>query len=179
MNSNLSLENNPLGRTAALYVCACRAFESKREKPLFVDPYAESLAGSYGIELLTAMAKELAYEAPLEAKIEFLAKDAVVRTAFFDEHISKTITEKAIDQLVILAVGGDCRPYRLDCLKSCTTFEIDLPDVIEYRKNVLNSLGAKPRGKLVSIAIDLNDPSWPLKLIESQFDPKKKNSISG
>ena len=40
MNSQLE---NRLGKTA-LYICACRALEAKKEKPLFVDPYAESLA---------------------------------------------------------------------------------------------------------------------------------------
>lgn len=172
MNINCSLKN-PLGRTA-LFICASRALESKKERPLFVDPYAESLAGNFGIEFFTAMAKELPFEAPLEVKIEFFGKDFAVRTAFFDEHISKTIKEKAIDQLVILAVGGDSRPYRLDCLKGCTTFEIDFPEVIEYRKNVLDNLGAQPKGKLVSISIDLNDPSWSMKLKELQFDCKKK-----
>ena len=174
MDINFPFEN-PLGRTA-LFTCACRAFESKQEKPLFVDPYSENLAGKCGLEILSVLAKqlELPFEAPLEVRIELLTKAFVSRTVFFDEHIFKAITAKDIDQLVILAVGGDCRPYRMDCLKDCTIFEIDFPDVIEYRKNVLNNLGAQLKGKLVSISIDLNDPSWPLKLMESQFDCKKK-----
>ena len=174
MNSDFTLEN-PLGRTA-LFICACRAFESKQARPLFVDPYAEKLAGKCGLEILSGIAEriELPFKASLEVKIELLSKAFVARTAFLDEQITKAITTKSIDQLVILAVGGDCRPYRMDCLKGCTIFEIDFPDVIEYRKNVLNSMGAVPKGKLVSISMDLNDPNWAIKLIESQFDCKKK-----
>ena len=164
---------NPLGKTA-LFLCAGRALEAKKMKPLFVDPYGEPLAGSFGFEFLRAFAENLQMEGSIEEKIEFVVNQSSVRTAFMDLQLEKAINNERIDQVVILAVGGDCRSYRMNCLQGCTTFENDFPDVLEYRSAVLGSLGAKPKGKLISFSINLKDPLWPQKLVEANYDPKKK-----
>ena len=64
----------------------------------------------------------------------------------------------------------------MDCLQGSAIFEIDFPEVIEYRKTVLESLGAKPKGQLISFSLDLKNPIWPKKLVE-YYDPKKKAII--
>jgi len=164
MNEKSTAFMTPLGKTA-LYICAARAKETRDRSPserLFSDPYAEILAGEYGFEYLKA-------EPNLEIK-------SIVRTAYFDKVIEKALSIDNIQQFVILAVGGDCRPYRLENLKNCKVFEIDMPDLIQYRKQILEGLGAKCSGELFSIGLDLrNHEILAEKLMEKGFSPFKKS----
>lgn len=169
---------SPLGKTA-LYICAGRALETKGRPPcetLFIDVYAEKLAGEYGFKFLEAMADTLPEVIPLDTRIKLLADAVSIRTAYIDNVIKKALFDEEIEQLVIMAVGGDCRPYRLELPKNCIIYEVDLPEVIEFRNKILNSLEAKCSNKLISFGCDLSQPEiWVKKIIENGFDSKKKS----
>src|SRR3981189_1994289 len=62
-----------------------------------------------------------------------------------------------IRQAVILASGLDARAYRLDWPAGTTVFEIDQPEVIEFKTTTLEGLGAKAKATLRTVAIDLRD----------------------
>lgn len=169
---------SPLGKTA-LYICAGRALETKNRpvsEILFNDPYAEKFSGDYGFGFLKAMAETISDSIPLETRIQLFADAVSIRTAYFDKVIMDAVSKDDVKQLVIMGVGGDCRAYRLPLPKDCTTYEIDLPDVIDYRTQILSSLGAVSPNKIVSVGCDVNNKMiWTQKLVENGFDKNIKS----
>jgi methyltransferase (TIGR00027 family) len=70
---------------------------------------------------------------------------------------------------VILASGLDSRAYRLQWPTGTTVFEIDLPEVIEFKTATLTNLGAAPTAERRAVAADLRQ-DWPAALRENGFD---------
>jgi len=69
-----------------------------------------------------------------------------------------------------LAVGLDCRAYRLAWPSGHTLFEVDQPPVLEFKQQVLDRRGAVPSTRRVAIATDLRE-DWAGALITAGFDP--------
>src|SRR6185312_10174233 len=94
-----------------------------------------------------------------------------VRTKFFDEFFttatgggnSADATGSGIRQAVILASGLDSRAYRLPWPSGTVVFELDQPEVIEFKTGTLSELGAKPVAEHRPVAVDLRD-DWPAAL---------------
>ncbi len=87
-----------------------------------------------------------------------------VRTKFFDEFFLDA-TAAGIRQAVILASGLDSRAYRLAWPAGTTVYEIDQPEVIEFKTTTLAELGAEPTAERRTVAIDLRY-DWPAALTE-------------
>jgi methyltransferase (TIGR00027 family) len=51
-------------------------------------------------------------------------------------------------------------------------FELDQPEVIDFKTKTLTDLGAKPQCERRAIAIDLRN-DWPKALLDNGFDPKQ------
>lgn len=127
----------------ARWVAYFRARESVRPDALFRDPYAERLAGKRGFEI----AKTL----PDGDKHEWAW---VARTYLFDHFISAAIQEGA--ELVLnLAAGLDARPYRMQLPASLQWVEVDLPEIIAYKQEVLGY--EKPACRLERVPLDLSN----------------------
>lgn len=141
----------------ALLVAAIRARETRREDPLFIDPFADKLAGAAGREAL---------EAALEASGEQSTVQIVVRTRFWDEALLRAT--RTARQVVIVAAGMDARAYRLDWPDAVTVYELDQPAVIEAKGRLLS--GDSPRTSRVVVGVDLAD-DWPPALTSAGFDP--------
>jgi len=126
----------------ALWVAVFRAQESEREDPLFFDPYARQLAGERGAEI----ARQLGMPGwPI-----------VVRTQVLDEMILKAVEEDGFDTVLNLAAGLDTRPYRLALPATLRWIEVDLPGMVEYKRDALKE--AKCFCRLERHAVDLADP---------------------
>jgi methyltransferase (TIGR00027 family) len=89
-------------------------------------------------------------------------------TRFFDDFISDA-TKAGIRQVVILASGLDARAYRLPWPASTTVYEIDQPQVIEFKTTTLSRLGAEPTARPRTVAVDLRH-DWAGALREAGFD---------
>lgn len=168
---------SPLGRTAQ-YICAARAMESHYppSERLFNDPFAEKFAGEYGFNYLKAIANTFPESIPLETRMRGLANRTAARTAFLDKAIKECIFENKVRQFIIMGVGGDCRSYRLDLPKDCNIYEIDFPEVIDFRSEILSSFAAKSNSKITSIGCDVTkNEVWSTKLIENGYDPTNKS----
>ena len=94
-----------------------------------------------------------------------------VRTHFFDEYFADAVgaAGSGIRQVVILAAGLDSRAYRLDWPAETAVYEIDQPQVLEYKTRILESHGAVPTADRRTVAVDLRD-DWPAALTASGFD---------
>jgi methyltransferase (TIGR00027 family) len=91
-----------------------------------------------------------------------------VRTRFFDDFFTGA-TKDGVRQAVILASGLDTRAYRLRWPAGTVVYEVDQPQVIEFKTNTLVNLGAAPTAERRAIGIDLRD-DWPAALADGGFD---------
>jgi len=171
-----------VGATATM-VAASRAMASKAERPLINDPYAEPLVRAVGLDLFTRLAAGELTPADLEddndgsaAGTRRMTDNMAVRTKFFDEFFLDA-TNAGIRQAVILASGLDARAYRLPWPAGTTVYEIDQPQVIEFKSRTLAELGARPTAHRRTVAIDLRD-DWPTALRAAGFDPDQPSAWS-
>jgi len=91
-----------------------------------------------------------------------------VRTKYFDDYFSNA-TGAGIRQAVILASGLDSRAYRLPWPAGTVVYEIDQPQVIEFKTTTLADIGAKPTAIRHPVPIDLR-ADWPSALRAAGLD---------
>jgi methyltransferase (TIGR00027 family) len=157
--------------TTATMVAAARAIGSREADPLFDDPYAAPLVRAVGLEFFTRLVDG---EAVLPddgdpAGPAFITTSIAVRTRFFDDFFVDA-GAAGIRQAVILASGLDARAYRLPWPSGTVVYEIDQPQVIEFKTATMSSLGASPTAERRTVAIDLRE-DWPKALRDNGFDP--------
>jgi methyltransferase (TIGR00027 family) len=94
-----------------------------------------------------------------------------VRTRFFDDFFTDA-TKAGVRQAVILAAGLDTRAYRLPWPSGTLVYEIDQPQVIEFKTRTLADLGAVPTADLKAVAVDLRD-DWVGALRDIGFNTER------
>ena len=156
--------------TTATMVAAARAVGSREEDPLFDDPYAAPLVRAVGLDFFTQLAdgKVDLPDGGDPAGPAFLATSIAVRTRFFDDFFVDA-DAAGIKQAVILASGLDSRAYRLPWRDGTVVYEIDQPQVIEFKTKTMASIGASPAAEHRTVGIDLRE-DWPKALRDSGFD---------
>ena len=155
--------------STALFVAASRALEAKKTDPLVVDPYAEVFCRAVGGEwadLLDGKAPD--HKLASEFGSHFVNFQAA-RTKFFDTYFYAA-ADAGVRQIVIPAAGLDSRAYRLAWPNGTVVFELDQPQVLEFKRDVLARSGDAPTAERREIAVDLRD-DWPYALLEKGFDP--------
>ena len=141
----------------ALWTAASRARESDRADRLFDDPFAAILAGPEGFDLLSN------YEA--DQPSPFLP----VRTRFFDDLLMRAAQDFGIKQFVCLAAGLDTRAVRLPWPAGVRLFELDYPEVLEWKEVLLERAGAGLRCERHMVGADLAQ-SWDDALLTTDYD---------
>ena len=169
-----------VGATATM-VAAARAMASTADDALINDPFAEPLVRAVGVDFFTRLVTGELRPEDLDSDSESvgmqrMTDNMAVRTKFFDEFFVSA-TEGGIRQAVILASGLDSRAYRLAWPAGTTVYEIDQPDVIEFKTRTLADLGAEPTAERRTVAMDLRY-DWPSALIEEGFDPNQPTAWS-
>jgi len=163
-----------VGATATM-VAAQRALSS--EAGLIDDPFAAPLVHAVGIDVYTRLVNG---EIPVTDEHEFdparMARGMAVRTRFYDDFFIDA-TGSGIRQAVIVAAGLDARAYRLPWPEGTVVYEVDLPDVIEFKTSKLRGLGAQPTAERRTVAVDLRD-DWPAALQAAGFDPQAPSAWS-
>ncbi|HKF52109.1 MAG TPA: SAM-dependent methyltransferase [Candidatus Acidoferrales bacterium] len=128
----------------ARWVAFYRAMETERPDAIFNDPFARKLAGERGEQIVNALrgGKRQAWA-------------MVVRTKLLDDILLRILNSETIDVVMNLAAGLDVRPYRLALPPALRWIEVDLPEMIDYKKQML--AGEKPRCQLEQVTMDLAD----------------------
>jgi methyltransferase (TIGR00027 family) len=161
-------------------VAVGRALASRGTDPLINDPFAEPLVRAVGVDFFTRLASGELNPAEVDDKAEFgmqrMRDMMAVRTRFFDDFFIEA-TNAGIRQAVILASGLDARAYRLPWPTGTTVYEIDQPQVIEFKTATLTELGAAPTAELRAVAIDLRH-DWASGLRAAGLDPSKPTAWS-
>jgi methyltransferase (TIGR00027 family) len=156
-----------VGATATA-VAAQRVLSTR--EGLIDDPFAEPLVRAVGLDFFV---RALDGEIDLGGvdprfSMERAAQGMAVRTRWFD----KLFTDAAaagVRQAVILAAGLDARAYRLPWPDGTVVYEVDQPEVIEFKTKTLTDLGVKPAADRRTVAIDLRN-DWPKALRDNGFD---------
>ena len=154
--------------STALFVAAARALEAQKPDPLAVDSFAEVFcraAGGPWAALLDGNAPEHPLKTPDFGR-HFVDYQAA-RTRYFDAYFGD-VAAAGVRQIVLLAAGLDSRPYRLDWAPGTTVFELDQPQVLEFKRETLAAYGAAPKVERREVAVDLRD-DWPQALRDSGF----------
>ncbi|AHC24330.1 MULTISPECIES: class I SAM-dependent methyltransferase [Mycobacteriaceae] len=161
-----------VGATATM-VAAARAMASSGPAPVIDDPYAAPLVRAVGVDFFTKLVDGEITESELgddpQMNIARFANGMAARTRFFDDFYADAVGA-GVRQAVILAAGLDARAYRLDWPAGTVVFEVDQPEVIEFKTRTLADLGAKPTADRRTVAVDLRD-DWVAALRSAGFDP--------
>lgn len=129
----------------ALWVAMYRAWETEKRDAVFRDPYARRLAGKRGEEIMSTMKNANRHAWSYTARtynVDALVKEEVARGA---------------DMIIDLAAGLDTRAYRMQLPSSLQWIEIDLPELLSYKDQVLK--GEKAACRLERIPLDLANPA--------------------
>jgi methyltransferase (TIGR00027 family) len=160
--------------STALFVAAARALEAQKPDPLAVDPYAEVFCRAVGGEwadLLDGNAPEHAL------KTEFgdhFVNFQGARTKYFDAYFRAAAAD-GVRQIVLLAAGLDSRGYRLGWPDGTVVFELDQPQVLDFKREVLDRHGAVPTAERREIAVDLRN-DWPQALRDNGFNAARPSA---
>ncbi|MCW2686350.1 MAG: O-methyltransferase [Mycobacterium sp.] len=154
--------------STALFVAAARALEAQKPEPLAVDPYGEVFCRAVGGQ----WADVLDGNAPDDRLNTEFGKYFInfqgARTRYFDNYFGLA-AEAGIRQVVLLAAGLDSRAYRLRWPDRTVIFEVDQPQVLDFKREVLAERGDNPTAERLEIAVDLRE-DWPQALRDSGFD---------
>src|SRR6516162_1655187 len=127
----------------ARWVAVYRARETEQADAVFRDPFARRLAGERGEQITTSTS--------------FTAKNSwpfVARTWLIDHVISNQV-KLGTDMVINLAAGLDTRPYRMNLPGSLQWVEVDLPEILTYKEDVLRS--ETPVCQVERVRLDLSD----------------------
>lgn len=163
--------------TTATMVAAARAIASRERDPLFEDPYAAPLVRAVGVDFFTRLVDgEMELNDVDSPTAQFMACFIAVRTRFFDDFF-RDAGAAGIRQAVILASGLDSRSFRLPWPAETVVYEIDQPQVVEFKAATMASLGAAPAAELRPVGVDLRE-DWPKALRDTGFDPGQPTAWS-
>lgn len=142
---SMDLPESPIHNISdtARWVAVYRARESDRPDAVFRDPFAKQLAGDRGNQIAVS--------------IPFAEKNSwpfVTRTWLTDRLISKQV-QSGVEMVVNLAAGLDTRPFRLDLPPTLQWVEVDLPEILAHKKEILGN--AKPVCALERVRLDLSN----------------------
>ena len=135
-------------RWAALY----RARETERSDAIFRDPCARRLAGERGEDIAN--------------EIQFSTKHSwswTARTYLFDKFLLDALRD-GYDMVINLAAGLDARPYRMDLPARLKWIEVDLPEILAYKEEVLEADVLKCQ--LERVPLDLSNVSSRRELFD-------------
>jgi methyltransferase (TIGR00027 family) len=140
---------------------------------LIDDRFAEPLVRAVGVDFFTRWAIGELDPADVDVPgapwgMQRMTDIQAARTRYIDAFFAEA-GAAGIRQVVILASGLDARGYRLPWAPDTTLFEIDQPQVIEFKTATIAELGAEPTADVRVVPIDLRH-DWPSALRQAGFD---------
>lgn len=116
----------------AIVTLRSRALESQKSKPLINDPMAK-----YCLDKLVSLASEDEKALLFDRKLSSaLTRYIAIRARKYDSITNDFISKNPSSTVVNLGCGFDTRYWRIDN-KKCEYIELDLPEIIEMKKDIL------------------------------------------
>lgn len=162
------------------WIAAARAHESARRDRLFDDPFAAALASAKGLDLVGNNSLSRAGTSLLDALIlrtirTFGHPYLAIRTRFFDELLLRAVRLYGVRQVVIMAAGMDTRAFRLPWPSGTLLYEMDRPEVLGTKAEVLAAVDAQATCQRHTLGIDLTQPSWPYTLCDAGYNARESS----
>ena len=161
-------QSEPLIRNVsdtARWVAVYRARETERSDAHFRDPFARRLAGERGEQIAKSM--------PLGGGGDW---SMITRTWLGDQFINQQV-QQGVDMVINLAAGLDARPYRMQLPPSLKWMEVDLPEILAYKEEILRD--EKPVCSLERIRVSISPmlPRAAIFSLNSAAAPRKPSSL--
>jgi methyltransferase (TIGR00027 family) len=153
----------------ALMVAAARAIETHRHDALAKDEYAEHFVRASPASADWPVHLDQVPHGDSNPLWGRLGRYFGLRTRVLDDFMIRSVRAGA-RQTVILGAGLDTRVFRLRWPPDQVIFELDRPEVLAFKHDVLSTLCATSKATRVPIAVDLRD-DWAGALIGAGFDP--------
>lgn len=144
----------------AKVMAAARAVETQRADALFIDPFAEKLAGAEAIQVAIPRLEEYEKEGR-----PFVS----VRTRFFDDFLINH--SQNIQQVVLLGAGMDTRALRINWSSGTHIYEIDKSNILSYKESVLAGISSNCTRH--AICADLRESFWSELLLKEGYRPSE------
>ncbi len=155
---------NPIAPTSR-WMAAARARESERVDRLFDDPLAAALSGPEGFAWLEHMESAARSDSP--------GLYPVIRTRFFDDFLLDACRRLGVRQVVLAAAGLDTRAFRLNWPPQVCLYEMDLPEVLDAKEEVIEAAGARASCERRTVRVDLSQETWPEALLDAGYQPER------
>lgn len=152
---------------SARWAAAQRSRESARPDRLFSDPLAQVFAGEEG---MTALRLSEQYN----PRHQDTANQIALRVRFFDD-VAQNSAAEGIRQFVLLAAGMDARTYRMNWPVNTTCYEVDHPELLAVKEEILRGEVVEPKCRRVALGTDLSH-DWAPQLISSGFNRGERSA---
>jgi methyltransferase (TIGR00027 family) len=146
----------------ALGAARSRAQENGRPDRLFEDAFAAVFVAAAGPVLPVGAGNGVGAA---------LSAHTAIRTRFYDDYL----TTAGIAQVVLVAAGLDARAYRLPWPSGTRIFELDQPEIFEFKERTLAGLHTEPACERVTVPVDLRE-DWAPALVEAGFDSGRRTA---
>ncbi|MFE5590322.1 class I SAM-dependent methyltransferase [Streptomyces sp. NPDC056549] len=156
-----------VGRTALL-VAAARAIETHRPDALAHDPLAEHFVRAATVSADWPVHPDQVPDGAADPLWGRLGRYFGLRTRALDDHLLRSV-RAGVRQVVLLGAGLDARAFRLDWPPGCTVHEIDTEQVLAFKREVLDVIGARPTAARRTVPADLRG-DWADALVRAGFD---------
>ncbi|MFF7688983.1 class I SAM-dependent methyltransferase [Streptomyces syringium] len=149
--------------STAGWTAAARELESVRADRILEDPLT-----------LCTDAERRQWQDVVVSVLGYSPPVVAVRARLGDEAV-RMAAEDGIRQVVSLAAGLESRVFRLELPTDLLYMEVDLPALLEARRQRLDQAGLslRPRCRRVEVAADLSG-DWGQRLKDSGFDPRAR-----
>ncbi|MGW5652725.1 SAM-dependent methyltransferase [Streptomyces humi] len=155
----------------AFLLAAVRAIETSRPDALVRDEYAEHFVRAAPECADWPRRFDDVPDGDADPLWGRLARFFALRTRAFDDLLLDSAAA-GNRQVVMLGAGLDTRAHRLEWPAGCTVFEVAQPEVLAFKKSVLDGLTAVPRAERVALTADLRG-DWIGTLTAAGFDPAR------
>jgi methyltransferase (TIGR00027 family) len=100
-----------------------------------------------------------------------LREGFALRHYWINQHIEQCMKTSSPSQIVIFGAGFDTRAYNLPCLKGTTVYEIDMPEIIAEKEQILSRNNFVPYTKNIKrIGFDLGNHGVLSELTKHGFN---------
>ncbi|MCX2731062.1 SAM-dependent methyltransferase [Saccharopolyspora sp. NFXS83] len=171
MTSNRTTPLSGVSMTA-LGVALIRARESEREDALYDDFCAHAFAEAARDAFLDpgAPAGAARQWAQVEGLVDRFYEGRTVGVRAVDDRVQAWV-DGGGRQLVMVGAGLDTRAFRMGLPADLRWFEIDVPEMFEFKEPVLAGVDARPTCARRVVAVDLR-ADWESALLAAGYDPE-------
>lgn len=137
------------------------------DKRLFEDPYSEKILPPIYKFFVMIMRPPILWKLLMnmrEKSTPGVVGGVLCRTLYIDDLLINAIKE-GIGTVVNLGAGADSRAFRIPGIESIPYFELDLPEVLKFKRSKINKIIGELPSNVSLVPIDFNsqDPGEELK----------------